>query len=514
MARAKKVLMIIVDQLRADCVHGALAEHIDLPNIDALRKEAVTFTSHYSVTNPCGPSRASIFTGQYAMNHRSIRNGTPLSNNITNLAREVRKSGYDPLLFGYSDTTIDPRTCHPNDPDLQGEERVLPGFREMVEMRMMESYPWRAYLKSKGYDVPDYSHFYDSVSPDLTRTARPDDPPFYTAEDSDTAFLAGAMIHDLAARSAQDWFAVITFLRPHPPFVAPEPYNKMYNPADIPLPACLATPELEAKVHPFMAAAVKVPKISHIVQGCDDAFDLQSDESVQLLRSIYLGLASEVDTHIGRIISFLKETGQYDDTLIIFMADHGEMFGEHHMWGKHTPYDGAYHVPLIIRDPKNTIAHGTEVEEFTESVDITPTILDMIGRDIPASMNGVSLKPFLENKTPDYWRDCVHMELDFGEPDTVTHWQEATGTGVGEANLAILREARYKLVHFNGELPPLLFDLENDPFELNNLASDAAHVKILLRLTQKLLSHRMKHADRTLANVRITEIGAVNFRSS
>ncbi|MCF6302280.1 MAG: sulfatase-like hydrolase/transferase, partial [Devosiaceae bacterium] len=91
MSKSKKVLMIIIDQLRADCIHGALSEHVNLPNIDALCTQGVTFTNHYSVTNPCGPSRASIFTGQYAMNHRSIRNGTPLSNDITNLAREVRK---------------------------------------------------------------------------------------------------------------------------------------------------------------------------------------------------------------------------------------------------------------------------------------------------------------------------------------------------------------------------------------------------------------------------------------
>ncbi len=514
MPNIKKVLMIIVDQLRADCVHGALAEHINMPNIDALRKEAVTFTSHYSVVNPCGPSRASIFTGQYAMNHRSIRNGTPLSNDIPNLAREVRKAGYDPMLYGYSDTTIDPRARHPNDPDLKSEERVLPGFREMLEMRYMESYPWRANLKSKGYDLPEYARFYDSISPDPTRGARPDDPPFFKAEDSDTAFLAGAMIHDLAARNEESWFAVVTFLRPHPPLVAPEPYNKMYNPADLPMPARLKTPEHEADVHPFMAAAVAAPQMSHIVRGIDEAFDMQSDDSLQMLRSIYLGLASEVDTHVGRIISFLKETGQYDDTLIVFMADHGEMLGEHHMWGKQTPYEGAYRVPLIIRDPQNTATHGTKVEAFTESVDVTPTILDLIGRDVPSSMDGVSLMPFLEGKSPEKWRDCVHMELDFGEPDGVTHWQEATHASVEDANLAILREARFKLVHFNAGLPPLLFDLESDPFELNNLANDTAHAPTLLRLTQKLLSHRMKHADRTLANVKITANGVVNFRNN
>jgi len=509
--RQRKVLIIIADQFRADCITGALAAHVDLPNITAFRNEAITFTNHFSVTNPCGPSRASMFTGQYAMNHRSIRNGTPLANGIPNVAMEARKSGYDPMLFGYTDTTMDPRSFHPNDPHLKGEERPLPGFREVLEMRMMESYPWRADLLSKGYTVPDSKDIWRAVSPDPQRAARPDDPPFYSAEDSDTAFLANKTIKTLTVHAKQPWFALMTFLRPHPPLVAPEPYNKMYNPADLPLPNRMDSVEAETAVHPFMAGAVHAPKMENIVMGCDGQVDSSNDTDVQLMRALYLGLATEVDHHFGRIINSLKATGQYDDTLIIFMSDHGEMLGDHHMWGKQNPYDPAYRVPLIIRDPENPAQHGRTVNALTESVDIAPTILDLIGQHIPASMDGVSLRPFFEGETPKDWRDCVHMELDFGEPDSITEWQKATGTSVHESNLAIVRENRFKLVHFNGGLAPLMFDLENDPFEMHNLAEDPAHTATLLRLTQKLLSLRMKHADRTLADVRITPTGAVNF---
>ncbi|OUS07304.1 phosphonate monoester hydrolase [Rhodobacterales bacterium 52_120_T64] len=509
MSKKRKILVIISDQLRADCVEGALEKHIKMPNIAALRKDAVTFTKHFSVTNPCGPSRASIFTGMYAMNHRSIRNGTPMSDGITNIAREMRKSGYDPMLYGYTDASLDPRTRHPNDPDLKTEENLLPGFREVLEMRFMESYPWRAYLTSKGYDVPDYAKFYDAISPDPARPARPDDPPFYKAEDSDTAFLTNSLIHDLSVRTDQDWFAVATYIRPHPPLVAPEPYNKMYDPAELPKPARLGSSATQTDVHPFMAGALKAPKMESVVRGC--VVDAENDDDVQMLRSIYLGLATEVDTHIGRIIDFLKETGQYDDTIIVLMADHGESLGDHHLWGKQNPYEGAYHIPLIIRDPQNPAQHGTVVDAFTESVDFTPTVLDLVGQAVPAGMDGVSLKPFLEGTPPEKWRDAVHLELEFSEPHTTTEWQKATGVSLHEANLAILREERYKLVHFNGGLPPLMFDLKNDPNELVNIADDAAHAGTLLRLTQKLLNHRMRHSDRTLADVKITSEGVVNF---
>ncbi|MCF6317333.1 MAG: hypothetical protein L3J30_13900 [Marinosulfonomonas sp.] len=104
------------------------------------------------------------------------------------------------------------------------------------------------------------------------------------------------------------------------------------------------------------------------------------------------------------------------------------------------------------------------------------------------------------------------MELGFGNPTGPGIWQKATGTTVHQSNMAILREARFKLVHFNGGLPPLLFDLENDPDETVDLANDPAHTATLLRLTQKLLSHRMRPADRTLADVKITSDGAVGFR--
>lgn len=510
MSQNPKVLIIIIDQVRADCINGALAEHVSLPNIDALRKEAVTFNRHYTVTNPCGPSRASIMTGTYAMTHRSVRNGAPLTHGIPNIAREARKSGYDPMLFGYSDTSLDPREYHPQDPKLRTEEEVLPGFREVVEMRWVESFPWRADLKAKGYDLPSFADFNNPVPSEPDRPARPDDPAFYKAEDSDTAFLTTAMLKELSVRTDQSWFALLTYLRPHPPLVAPAPYNRMYSGQDLPTPNRMASREEEANVHPFSAGTLQKPRMEDVVNGCEGQVDSANDDDVQMLRALYLGLLSEVDTHIGRVIEFLKDTGQYDDTLIVLLADHGEMLGDHHMWGKQNFYDVSYHIPLIIRDPNNSNQHGTEVDDFTESVDITPTILDLIGRKVPTSMDGFSLRPFLEGNKPDNWRDYVHLELDFGDPDQATVWQKATGTSLPESNLSILREDKFKLVHFNGGLPPVLFDMEQDKDEMHNLADDPAHVATVLRLTQKLLNHRMRHADRTLSNMKITPQGVLN----
>jgi len=132
---AGKVMFIVPGRLRADCVSGETAGAVRLPNLRLLMAQGVTFANHFTVTAPCGPSRASLLTGRYAMNHRSIRNGTPLADHIPNLAREV---GYEPLLFGYTDTSADPVSRAPSDPDLTDYKGVLPGFREPIEMRMAE----------------------------------------------------------------------------------------------------------------------------------------------------------------------------------------------------------------------------------------------------------------------------------------------------------------------------------------------------------------------------------------
>lgn len=511
MFKNKKILVVIADQLRADCVEGALAAHVNLPNIQAFRQEAVTFTNHFTVTCPCGPSRVSILTGQYTMNHRSIRNGTPLANHIPTLATEMRKSGYDPMLFGYTDTAPDPNFHHPNDPVLWDEEGLMRGFNEKLEMRADASYPWRAHLKAKGYSLPDYKKFSQQVSPDPTREAELTDPPFYRAEDSDTAFLTDELLKDLSVRDHQNWSAFATYFRPHPPFVAPAPYNTMFDPASLPLPARRASVEDERAEHPIIDGCMDWPILESITRGFEGRMDHTNDTQIQTLRALYFGLATELDTHFGRIIQFLKDTDQYDDTIVVFTADHGEMLGEHHLWGKETPYDSSFRIPLIIHDPSNPAEYGKSVDAMTESVDFMPTLLDLIGQAIPAGVDGVSLQPFLAGEQPENWRDYVHIELNYAEPNEKSKKQLATGTTTNDSNFSILRESRFKLVHFNGDLQPMLFDLEIDPDEMQNLAGDPAYMPELLRLTQKLLNHKMRYNDHTMTDVRIGSNGASGF---
>ena len=144
-------------------------------------------------------------------------------------------------------------------------------------------------------------------------------------------------------------------------------------------------------------------------------------------------------------------------------------------------------------------------------MDIAPTILEWLDHPVPRAMNGSSLIPFLCGDNPLDWRDYAYSELDFGEPDEPTVWQAKMGLSLRESNLAILRERQFKLVHFNGGLPPLLFDMDSESGELANLADDLAHSDTILRMTQKLLSHRMRCADHTLSDMKVTLNGTINF---
>ncbi|EEE36096.1 sulfatase [Rhodobacteraceae bacterium KLH11] len=503
MSEKQNVLFIVIDQLRADCLFGGLAEYVDLPNLRALMDDSITFARHFSVTNPCGPSRASLLTGQYAMNHRSVRNGTPLRHDAPTIASEMRKAGYLPMLFGYTDTSQDPRVFDANDPALKSYEFAMPGFQEMVEMRMEMSFPWRSHLKTQGYQFDTYADVYKPVSPDGGAPAL-NDPALYSAEDSDTAFLTNRFLETMPAYAdaEQGWFAHLTYLRPHPPLVAPAPYNRMYDPDALPLPTRLATIEAEDSMHGFLAATRANSKVSGFVEGFPDLEP--TDETVRTLRSVYLGLTTEVDHHIGRVVRFLKDSGQYDNTLLVVTADHGEMLGDRHSWGKMSVFDAAYHTPLIIHMPGGE--NGAHITAPTESIDITPTILEWIGQAVPDAMNGRSLLPFLHGTPPSDWRTFSFSELDFADPLEPTRWQQDLGTGLADSCLGILRDDRFTLVEFAADLPPLLFD-GSAKGELENVAGHTEHAETLAHMTREMLRHRMRHMDKTLSNWMITPQG-------
>lgn len=504
----RKVLLITADQWRGDALSLLGHRAARTPNIDALAADGVTFLKHYTPAAPCGPARATLLTGLYPFVHRSIRNGTPLDARHSNLALEVRKAGRDPVLFGYTDSSIDPRDVAADDPRLRSYEGILPGFRLIAALNSNNLEEWLASLRHKGYDVPARNRdiYRHAGSADvMTRFSRA--PARYRAEDSDTAFITDRLIAHTDAHADQGWFAHAVFLRPHPPLIAPAPYNSLIAVRDVPAPVRCASLGDEAGVHPFLRAWLQEMARPAYFESQVDVHALPECDRAAM-RAVYFGLVAEVDAQVGRIVDHLKASGQYDDTLIVFTADHGEMLGDHWCWGKGGWFDASNHVPLVIRDPSAPpSARGRRVSAFTESVDLMVTILDWMGLDVPTACSGHSLMLWLAGETPPTWRRGVFWEFDFRNPRT-RYYETALGLASDECTLDVYRDDAFKYVHFTSG-PPLLYDLKRDPGELHDIAGDPAHATTLATYARKLLSHRMLHCDRTLANTMLGSDGAV-----
>ncbi len=233
-----------------------------------------------------------------------------------------------------------------------------------------------------------------------------------------------------------------------------------------------------------------------------------SEAEVAQMRATYCGLMSEVDDQLGRVFDYLKQTGQWDDTLIVFTCDHGEQLGDHHLLGKIGYFDESYRIPMIVRDPRAAAkaTRGTIVERFTETIDTMPTILEWLGLDIPRQCDGRSLLPFCQGGSPPAdWRTEVHYEFDFRDL-YYSQPESSLGVPMDKCSLAVVQDEHYKYVHF-AALPPLFFDLAKDPGQFVNRAGDPAYAARMGEYAAKMLTWRLGVAERTLTGYRATPNG-------
>ena len=497
----KNILFITADQWRGECL-SSLGHLVQTPNLDALASEGVLFKNHFANAVPCGPSRASLYTGMYLQNHRSGTNGTPLDARHTNWALELRKNGYDPVLFGYTDTANDPRAFDENDPVLENYEGPLPGINP-VGMMGSNIEPWANWLAKKGHEIPSptsdlyFNQREQENEQDKEKPAALDMP----KEHHVTWFMVDQVM-DYIESNEEQFCVHLSLLRPHPPWIAPEPYNSMYSPEMLEDYARSESAEQEAEQHPWLDWALKQPAFA----APDNPGELAR------MKAAYFGLMSEVDANLGRLFNYLKENDLWKDTLIIFTSDHGEQAGDHHLIDKMGYFDQSYHIPLIIRDPdeKANATRGTVRTEFTESVDIMPTLLDWHGINPPVQCDGHSLAPAIHTGIlAQNWRTEAHWEYDFRNISKGETHEQSLELTHHQCTLNVVRGQRYKYVHFTN-MPPLFFDLENDPEELINQANNPDYFSLVLEYAQKMLSWRMNHDEQTLTHLKLTTKGIVS----
>ena len=475
------VLLITLDQFRADSMSCAGHPLVQTPHLDELAAAGVRLARHYAQAAPCAPGRAALYTGTYQMNNRVVANGTPLDDRFDNVARMARRAGYAPALFGYTDQGGDPRLANgPDDPRLSMWEGVLPGFDAVLELTE-DHRPWVAWLGDLGYTIPSAADP-DSVALALlaTESARP-------AEHSVSTFLTDAL---LAWIDRQDgpWFAHASYLRPHPPYDAAGAFATMYDPADCPAPA-----PIPAQRHPLHDMVLGVPEVA---APTDRA-------AMARLQAQYFGMISEVDAQLGRVWEHLRGRGMWDDTVVVVTADHGEQLGDQGLMQKLAFFESSYAILGIVRDPRRPAGHGTVVERFTENVDIVPTLCEAMGLEVPAQCDGYPLTPFLDGVEPDGWRDAAHYEWDWrdvfiGRGEHAWPWDRR----LERQHLAVLRSDGRAYVQF-GDGSWRCYDLAADPTWQTEVDDPA----VVLADAQAMLVWSSQHAERTFTDMLLRDGG-------
>lgn len=493
MKTLRNVLLVIADQWRGDAIACWGHPDVQTPHLDAFAAEAVSFRRHYAQAAPCGPSRASLLTGRYLMNHRQVSNETPLPAGMPNLAHLVAGSGREPAIFGYTDTPNDPYNA------AQLQPWVCPGFDTKAGFFYHDSFAaWRAWLAEHGVQIAESgdpeSIFLPAGGYDRSQPLAPCQ---YPAELSDTVFLFGAAADYIRSRAGKPWFVSLNCLRPHPPMVAPEPFNKMFDPEALALPERSIPPEEVAGSHPFLAVSLKAHGAKRYFRAdLEPGAVTEADE--RNMRAAYYGNMAEVDARFGALVAELKAAGEWDQTLVIFTSDHADQLGGNWIYGRRGPFPGLFHIPLMIRDPRFPAQHGNSVDAFTETTDILPTIAEVLGQPVP-ECDGRSLASFLQGSAPDAWRDYTVWETDYRELQLIPEMASYLPESPDDCCFTALMSQAWLYIHFPAQ-PALLYDLAADPRCERNLAGDPAHAADLARSAQTLLTHRIRHTPKQLSD--------------
>lgn len=477
------LLLITADQWRGDCLGVLGHPHVVTPHLDALAEESVVFTRHFAPCAPCSPARASLYTGLYQMTHRVVSNGAPLDRRFDTVAQVALRSGTRPALFGYTDTALDPRGLVPDDPRLGNFEEVLPGFAAVQQLDEAEA-PWRAWMASRGRG--DAAHH--RVAPEADQRVSLA-PTAYGPDETQTAFLTDRFLEWLPAQP-EPWAAHLSFLRPHPPFVVPAPYNTQHDPADMPIPLGQGRADFGAE-HMLVQGFRAQSKGTDFQTEAPGAVADFTPEDFARVRALYYGMLTEVDAQLGRIFAALKASGQWENTLLIMTSDHGEMLGDHGMLGKGGFYPQSQHIPLMIRAPGSA---PRRVDALTSAVDILPTICEALDSAPQTPLDGMSLVPWLRGDTPE-WREAVMWEFDFRSylPEPM---RSGLGFGARECVMTVRMSDDY-LYMSSPAFEPILFDLTADPDCLSNVAGQNPEAR--LAAAEALLTERMALTDDFMA---------------
>ncbi|MCA9041891.1 MAG: sulfatase [Planctomycetaceae bacterium] len=435
------VLFIAVDDLRPELAcYGA--DHIHSPNIDRLAASSVLFERAYCMVPTCGASRASLMTGIRPTPNRFVNYLTWAERDapgIQTFNTQFKKNGYYTVSLG--------KVFHHPQDNANGWSE--PAWRP-------EGISW--------YQRPENKRFHENRQKEGRKKRGP---AWESAEVPDNAYADGVLaeraITDLRRLSEKEepFFLAVGFFKPHLPFIAPKKYWDLYDHDDIQLPENYHVPK-EAppeSIHNSgeLRAYSNIPQAGPV-----------SDETARNLIHGYYACVSYTDAQIGKLLDELDRLGISDNTIVVLWGDHGWNLGEHTLWCKHSCYETSLQIPIIVRAPG--IKGGQRRTGLTESIDIYPTLCELVGLPLPEHLEGKSFAGLMSDPTAD-WKSTAISRYRNG--DTIrTHDYRFT-------------EYRNKQGELTGKM---LYDHQSDPGENINIAEEKQET--LNNLAEELSRHK------------------------
>ncbi len=465
-ANQPNVVLIMADDLFADI--GCYGNpHIQTPNLDRLAARGVTFNRAYANYPLCGPSRNSMMTGRYAEDtgltglRDLIRDTQP---DLVTLSQHFMNNGFAAARVGkiyhYENPSAIGTAGH--DDPASWQIALNPSGRDkQIEDQIIRISHLRPEVKN-----------YDGLGSQLSWYADPEG----KDEDHTDGMVATESIRLMEQYVAEDqpFFLGVGFYKPHTPFVAPKKYFDLYNPEDLPLPK---TPENYLDTLP--EPAVQSIRVSNRwVPGQVDIPEPIARKAVQA----YYATVSFLDAQVGRVLDSIDQLGIAGNTIIVFLSDHGYHLGHHGHWQKHTLFEQADRVPLMISAPG--MAKGKQTQAFVEMVDLYRTLSELADLPEPVWTSGQSFAETLRN------------------PSTRGRDSALSAIRLSDRSFTLrVKDRRYTRWGAGGPGMTELYDLNNDPQELHNLAANPEHRQTARRL-DALLTRRIQAAGQAPAGVK------------
>lgn len=452
--KKNNILLIIIDQLRFDALGFMGNEIVKTPHIDTLAGEGIIFNKAYTACSSCIPSRAAIFTGLAPKNHKRIGYMDGVAWEYKNtLPKELTKQGYYTQCVGKMH--VSPLRNSLGFHNVELHDGYLHYYRRETtpsyeNQKIADDYYY--WLKNELGIEADASDTGIDCNSWVSR------PWIYDEKYHPTNWVSSRSIDFLRRRDRdKPFFLMASYVRPHPPFDAPAYYFDLYKNKDIP----------KSPIGDWVDEDI----IKNMPKDVISSIAPNDDELVRQAKIGYYACITHLDHQIGRLIQELKERHLYDNTLIIFTSDHGELLMDHNLFRKSLPYEGATHIPFFISGGYNALKceRNSVCNSLIELRDILPTIVDYAGGDIPKNIDGKSLLPLLEKPSEDI-RDYLHGEHSYGDKSN---------------HFIVTKKDKY--VWFYKTEEEQYFNMEDDPMEEKNIIKDIKYKERIEQLKKYLI---------------------------